>query len=213
MRIQNTPLSIKDFRNSNWQEVIELSEKKECHYYSSAFFKKAREHEEKNDKKNQAIFSILGGIASMMLKSESHAEPYHPVAVFNDKRSAIIDDYSDEVIDILSGSLSDIKDPEMRARIGDIVWLQKREYKAAQEAINSYLESADLLEDPENWTQCAERIERALRLSMALGKKGGSFDKVISHIESVLKKYDGKDPLFLSQRLMSFFARSAPRTC
>ena len=49
MRIQNTPLSIEDFRKSNWQEVIELSEKKECHYYSSAFFEKAREHEEKND--------------------------------------------------------------------------------------------------------------------------------------------------------------------
>lgn len=204
MSIQNTPLSIEDFRKSDWEEVIELSEKKECHYYSSAFFKKAREHEETNDKKNQEIFTILGGIASMMLKSESHAEPYHPVAVFHDKRSAIIDDYSDEVMDILSSLLSDIKDPEMRARIGDIVWLRKREHKAAQKAINSYLESANLLEDPENWTQCAERIERALRLSMALGKKNELFDKVISHIESVLKKYDGKDPLFLSQRLMSF---------
>jgi len=140
----------------------------------------------------------------MMLKSESHTVPYHPVAVFSDKRSAIIDDYSDEIIDIFSGLIADITDPEMRARIGDVVWLRKREYKAAQEAINSYLESADVLEDPENWTQCAERIERALRLSMALGKKRELFDKVIGHIESVLRKYDGKDPLFLSQRLMSF---------
>jgi len=201
---KNTSLSMEDFRKSNWQKVIELSEEKECDYYSSEFFKKARECEEKNDRKNQEIFTILGDIASMMLESESHAEPYHPVAVFHDKKSAIIDDYSDEVIDILAGLVSDIKDPEMRARIGDIVWLRKRDYKVAKETINSYLESADLLEDPENWTQCAERIERALRLSMALGKKDESFDKVISHIESVLKKYDGKDPLFLSQRLMSF---------
>ena len=204
MPTKNTPLSIEDFNKSNWQEVIDLSEEKECHCYSSAFFKKARENEENNDKKNQEIFTVLGGITSMMLKSESHTEPYHPVAVFKDKRSAILDDYSDEVMDILSGLLSDIKDPEMRVRIGDIVWLRKRDYKAAQEAINSYLESADLLEDPEHWTPCAERIERALRLSMALGKKAESFNKVISHIESVLKKYDGKDPLFLSQRLMSF---------
>ena len=181
-----------------------MSEKKECHYYSSEFFKKAREHEEKSDKINQEIFIILGGITSMMLKSESPTVPYHPVAVFDDKRSAIVDDYSDEIIDIFSTLIADITDPEMRARIADVVWLRKREYRAAQEAIKSYLESADLLEDPEKWTQCVERIERALRLSMAIGKKGELFDKVIGHIESILRKYDGKDPLFLSQRLMSF---------
>lgn len=200
----NTTLSIEDFKKSNWQEVIDFAEKKECHYYSSAFLKKARESEEKNDEINKEIFTILGGITSMMLKSESHTEPYHPVAVFHDKRSAILDDYSDEVIDILSGLISDIKDPEMKARIGDIVWLRKRDYKAAQKAINSYLKSADLLEDPENWTQCAERIERALRLSISLGKKGKPLDMVVNHIESVLQKYDGKDPKFLSHRLMSF---------
>jgi hypothetical protein len=203
MQTDSIQLSVEDFRTLNWQEVIEVSEKRECHYYSSAFLRKARECEEKSDKKNQAIYTILGGITSMMLKSESYTEPYHPVAVFNDRRSAIIDDYSDEIIDILSGLISDIKDFEMRARIGDIVWLRKRDYKAAQEAIESYLESAKLLEDPEHWTQCAERIERALRLSMSLGK-GKSFDMVVNHIESVLQKYDGKDPKFLSQRLMSF---------
>ena len=200
----NTSLSLEDFKKSNWQEIIDLSEKKECHYYSSAFLKKARESEEKNDEMNKEIFTILGRITSMMLKSESYTEPYHPVAVFHDKRSAIIDDFSDEVIDILSGLLPDIKDPEMKARIADIVWLRKRDYKAAQEAINSYLKSADLLEHPEHWTQCAERIERALRLSISMGKKGEPFDAVVNHIESVLQKYDGKDPKFLSHRLMSF---------
>lgn len=204
MPIQNTSLSIEDFRTSNWQEVIELSEIKECYHYSTLLFKKARDYEEKNDHTNQAVFTILGGITSMMLKSESHPEPYQPLALFHDKRSPVMDDYSDEIINILSALVSDIRDPEMRARVGDIVWLRKGEHNAAQEAINSYLESADVLEDPVHWTDCAERIERALRLSIALGRKGQSFEKVIKHIESLLNKYDGEDPLFLSQRLMSF---------
>lgn len=200
---ESTLLTIKDFAKSNWQEIVESCQKKECHYYSSVFLKRAKEFEEQNDKTNQDIFSILGGLTSMMLKSESPSEPYQPVAVFNDRRSAIIDDYSEDVINLLSEYLGKINDPELRARIADVVWLRKREFKAAQTAINSYLETAVLLEHPEKWTQCAERIERAFRLSLQLGKKGDSYKKVVNHIEAVLKKYNGSDPLFLSQRLMA----------
>ncbi len=203
MPIENIPLAIEDFDQSNWQKVIENSEKKECHYYSSAFLKQARECEEKNEQPNQEIYSIFGGLTSMMLKSESPTEPYQPVAVFNDKRSAITDDYSDDVINLLSDYLEKIDDPELRARIADVVWLRKRDFLAAQIAINSYLESAVLLEHPEKWTQCEERIERAFRLSLQLGKKADLYKKVVNHIESVIKKYDGSDPLFLSQRLMA----------
>lgn len=37
---------------------------------------------------------------------------------------------------------------------------------------------------------------------MSLGKKSHLFSKVIEHIENVLKKYEGDDPLFYSQNLM-----------
>ena len=35
-----------------------------------------------------------------------------------------------------------------------------------------------------------------------LGKKSGYVEKVIKHIEDVLDKYNGEDPLFLSYKLM-----------
>lgn len=203
MSEESTTLTTDDFDKSNWQEIVESCQKKECHYYSSAFLKRARESDEKNDKINQDIYSIFGGLTSMMLKSESVSEPYQPVAVFNDRRSAIIDDYSDDVINLLSEYLEKIHDSELRARIADVVWLRKRDFRAAQTAVNSYLESAILLEHPEKWTQCLERIERAFRLSLQLGKKGELYRNVIDHIETVLKKYNGNDPLFLSQRLMA----------
>jgi len=203
MSEESKTLTIDDFDKSNWQAIVESCQKKECHYYSSAFLKKARESEEQNEKTKQDIFSILGGLTSMMLKAESPSEPYQPVAVFNDRRSAIFDDYSEEVINLLSEFIVKITDPELQARIADVVWLRKRDFKAAQTAISSYLESSILLEHPEKWTQCVERIERAFRLSLQLGKKGDSYKKVISHIEAVLKKYNGSDPLFLSQRLMA----------
>lgn len=203
MQDKNMLLTIDDFDKSNWHKIIESCQKNECHYYSGAFLKRAKESEEQNDKINQEIFSILGGLTSMMLKSESASEPYQPVAVFNDIRSAMIDDYSDDVINLLSEYLENIHDSELRARIADVVWLRKKDFKAAQTAINSYLESATLREHPEKWTQYFERIERAFRLSLQLGKKGELYKKVINHIEAVLKKYNGSDPLFLSQQLMA----------
>jgi hypothetical protein len=42
------------------------------------------------------------------------------------------------------------------------------------------------LEDPEYLTQCAKRIERAVNLAALLGRRQEHFDKVISHVESVL---------------------------
>jgi hypothetical protein len=46
------------------------------------------------------------------------------------------------------------------------------------------------LEDPEYWTQCAKRIERAVNLAALLGRRQEHFDKVISHVESVLDAFN-----------------------
>ena len=202
MPLQNIPLTKEDLDNSGWQEIIEKCDKKECRAYSKMFFEKAKEFEDKNDNKNQEIFLVLGGLTSMMLKPASLSEPYHPVAVYKDYRSAIIDDFSDDVINLLREILKDISDPEIRTRIADVVWLRKRDYKAAEIAIDSFIESAIRLEDQESWSLFAHRIERALRLALQLQNKGNFFKKIINIIESILKKYNGNDSSFLSHRLM-----------
>lgn len=202
MPLQNIQLSKDDFDNSEWEKVVENSEKKECHYYSSAFFKKANECAENKDLTGQEVFTLLGGITSMMLKPESFSEPFGPVAVLQGSRSAIVEDYNDNHLEILNEIITDIEDPEIKARIADVLWIRKKEYKIAQLAVESYLESASNLESPDHWTQPARRIERALRLSVSLGKKSPLFSRVIEHIENVLKKNEGDDPLFYSQNLM-----------
>jgi hypothetical protein len=202
MPLQNIPLSKDDFDKFDWQKIVEVSDKKECHNYSTAYFKKANEFEKNNDLTGQEIFTLLGAITSMMLKPESFSEPFGPVAVFQGSRSAIVEDFNDNHLEVLNETINDIHDPELKARIADVLWIRKKDYKVAQIAVDSYLESAIRLGSPEHWTQPAERIERALRLSVSLGKKSPLFSKVIEHIESVLKKYGGDDPLFFSQNLM-----------
>jgi len=204
MLLQNIPLTKKDFETSNWAQIIDQCERKECYCYSELLLKKAREAQDIEEEKLQEIYSLLGGITSLNLNPESPTVPFRPMIVWTNSRSAIVDDFSENHLEVLGEIVFDISDSEIKSRIADVLWVRKKDFRFAQIAIESYLESAKILEHPENWTACADRIERAFRLSILLGFNTGYLEKVVNHIEAVLNKYDGKDPLFLSNKLMGF---------
>jgi hypothetical protein len=66
-------------------------------------------------------------------------------------------------------------------------------------AVDAYLQSATVLESPQHWPPCLDRIRRAFYLSC---KVNYHKPEVIDHIEAVLDRYNGEDPLWLSARLM-----------
>ncbi|MCX5890566.1 MAG: DUF4209 domain-containing protein [Deltaproteobacteria bacterium] len=202
MPLHEILLTKEDFENSKWEEIIEKYEEKECHSYSTAMFKKAREAEGAGDKKNQEIFDLLGSITSMYFKPYLPNDPFGPMVVMAGSRSAIVDDFSEDHLNILSEIVFSIKNAEIRCRIADVLWIRKRDFRFAETAIDTYLDSAKILEHPENWSASAQRIERAFRLALLLGPRTGKLDKVINHIERVIEKYEGKDPLFFTNSLM-----------
>jgi hypothetical protein len=192
-----------DFDQCSWQEVITSSEKKDCKAYVSLLSQKAKEAEEQGDNKSQAVFALLYHICSLMLKLDTPNEPFAPMLIFADRRSAIIDDFNEAHLKVLEEIASSINDAELRARIADILWYKRKGgYKMAELAIQSYIESANILEDPRSSVDCFHRIERAAQLAVSLGKNNQPFKDVIKHIESVLDKYNGEDPMFLSAKLM-----------
>jgi len=214
MAFKNTPLSKADFDERNWQEIIDGCAEKECLRYDSLFFAKAKEAEAAGDMKGYEVFSLLGAVSSFMLRSESHDEPFGPKAVFRDSRSAIIEDITGPQLDILKDIVPTIKDPEMRARVSDVLWVAKRDFHMAELAVESYLESAKTWEDPENWPNAAERIERATRIAVSLGPRNKEFAQVFTQIEGVLDRYKGGDPSFFSAKMMRLlleFGHGEPR--
>ncbi|HPX61071.1 MAG TPA: DUF4209 domain-containing protein [Deltaproteobacteria bacterium] len=202
MSLRNIAITKSDFDEIKWCSVIDESEKKECHSYDSRFFAKAKEAAEIGNERAEEAWTLLGAICSFHMNAGNKDEPFGPMLVMQTGRSAIVADLSPEHLQALTEIFPDIQDPEIRARIGDVLWLTKRDFRAAVIAVEAYLESAIALEDPSEWTTGFERIERAFRLSATLGKKAVAYDKVVSHIESVLDKYNGNDPLFLSAKLM-----------
>lgn len=203
MSLSDLAITRNDLDNAGWEAVIESCDDKDCARYADLFFAKAREAETAGNPGIQATFILLGAITSLMLQPESKDEPFGPLAVFGSARSAIVDDFSDPQLAVLKDLLPEIRDAELRARIADILWLRRKgDFRMAEAAIDAYLQSADVLEDPVNWPECVKRIRRALRLSVTLGRNSQRFPVVIQHIENVLDKHQGEDPLFLSASLM-----------
>ncbi|MBP0031257.1 DUF4209 domain-containing protein [Roseofilum sp. Guam] len=114
-------------------------------------------------------------------------------------------DLTDDWLNFLADIAPEISDPELQARVADILWIKRRDYRMAQLAIPAYLQSATTLESPEHWPPCVDRMERALRLARRIGHKN---EIVFSHIEAVLDRYNGEDPLWLSARLMALLQES-----
>jgi hypothetical protein len=185
----NPPLTKDDFINSRWQDVINSSERKDCLTYHIAFWKKAQEAKDAGNVREQAVFEILAAVTGAAIKPESNEEFF----------AEIFQNLTDEHLDFLAEIASDISDAELQARVADILWVRRRDYRMAQLAVTAYFQSATELEDPDNWTWCFDRIERTLRLTRRIRYQ---VEAVVAHIEAVLDRYKAEDPLWLSAKLM-----------
>lgn len=196
-------ITMDDFNRCGWEVIVAGSDKKECRTYSRQFGAKALEAEEVGDEKSQQLFGLLRDITSMHMKLDNPEEPFGPMAELHDGRTAIVDDFEEARLKLLSEVVADISDPELRARVADVLWIRTRDFRMAQLAVSSYVESASRLEDFRHWVPTYERIERALQLAVMLGRNAAPHASVISHIERVLDSCAGEDPLFLSAKLMT----------
>lgn len=193
MSFPDIPLSKEDFVKLKCEDIVNKCEQRVCWHYHMPFWEKSQEAETSANTEAQVAFALLTGITSPALNPESDHEPFAYMDFINS--------ISDVYLNVLKDWASDILDAELRARVADILWVRKRDYLMAQLAVDSYLESASSLEDPEHWKLCVDRIERAIRLSRK-SNQTSHFTKAVAHIEAVLDRYNCEDPLFLSAKLM-----------
>ncbi len=185
----NLTLTKDDFINSGWEEIVNNSERKECRFYRMAFWKKAQEANVAGNVKEQAVFEILAAVSNAAIKAESNEEFF----------AEIFQNLTDEHLNFLAEIAPEISDPELQARVADILWVRKRHREMAKLAVDAYLQSATELQHPEKWNCAYERIERALRLSRRIQYHT---DVVFAHIEKVLDLYKGEDTSLFSAKLM-----------
>lgn len=189
----STPLTKELMEQYGWRKVIADSKKRERFHYCSLFCAKAAEAREAGDHTALEVFSLLGRATMVAVRSDSKNEPFPEDWLLG---------FTGEQISLFRELALGEDDAEMRARLADLVWERRRDHEMGRLAVNAYLESALVLEDPHHWTGCAKRIERATSIARFLGPKSESFRWAVEHTEAVLNRYNGEDPLFLSAVLM-----------
>lgn len=192
-----------DLLASGVEGMLSRADEPECFAYYSVFLAAERLLTSAADAKQLALVNLLVRVTGMHLDVQETSEPFLPNFVGPNGRTAIPGDLDDSELLFLEEIINDISDAELRARIADVLWVRKRDHKMARLAIESYLASATRLEDPAEWPPCEKRIRRALQLAARLGRANREpFDAVVAHIEGLIGRLDGNDPLFLSSCLM-----------
>lgn len=204
MAQQNSPISKSDFDTCNWQKIIEQCDQKDCRRYMGLFSIEAEKSEEAEDTKAQEVFLLLYRITSLYFKLDNNQDPFGPLFTSRDGQpSFIVDHLTDEHIQVLIEVVPEVADPEMQARMADVLYIRTRNASLAGIAIYAYLASADTLMNPDHWILNEERIERALQLATRIGRKNRDyFPKTIQAIEDLLGKYGEEDTTFFSAKLM-----------
>lgn len=197
---KNTPKK-EDVNGVSWQDVINSSDRRSVDRYSTLFFDKAKELESKGDSGGSRAYRFLGDICSMYLKDDNSNEPFGPKAVTSNGRTATLDDFLEEDFDLMDDIIGMVDDPDLKARIADILWTTQRDYKAAETAVEAYLDSAENLLGPESWSVGFRRIERAFDIAVMLGNENLQ-DTAEGVVLSKLDELGGRDPKYLTCYLL-----------
>ena len=155
--------------------------------------------------REKAVFELLKLITAPIIVAEGKSE--HFVDIF--------DDFTEEELSFLAEIVFEIPDPELKARITDILWIKKypknNYYQMAKLAINAYMESAKNLEsagllnnkDIEYlFMLCFEKIERAFYLGYKI-KDESVQTKTFKQIELLIERYYQENSSCLAGNLMS----------
>lgn len=172
-----------DFDSVEWLAVIENCEKQDCAIYQTAFFEKANEVAE-TDNVSQSVYLLLAHVCSLHLHPQNIEEPLQPFITWHDTRSAIASDFTDDQLNVLTEIVSDITDSELCARIADLIWLRKSDFKIALVAVDKYIEASQIAFNQHPMSGL-DRLERGLQIALRLGRNNQTFKKIVNHVDEL----------------------------
>jgi hypothetical protein len=162
--ITGSPLPEFDF-----EAALGVSPIPSCGSYASIYAKKASEE---SDVTRQALLQSLGFICSFHPNYEVSAEPYTPLyQSSNGSRSLIPGDLTEDDLNVVADLYDKSNNPALRARLGDVLWIRKRNHKAARAIIDDYIQVSNrLMLLQGRWAEGIRLLRRAIQLGKGLGK-------------------------------------------
>ena len=173
--------------DSGWERIFNLSKKPTIDSYGGTFRLLVQEYEGQ-DGRIAAVLTLLQAICYIMPAPEREGGPYVPMMSGPEGRTPLPEDLSDTELDVLADLLGSTDDPELIARLGDFLWLQKQDHKAGARALEAYVASAKRLEELEEYNLVEIRLERAIELAAEFsGKRRDHLTEVLNEIAGIVR--------------------------
>lgn len=169
-----------------------------------------RESVEKAPEKQDArALTVIGGALSLRYRTEE--KQFVPRYVIDgDCRSFALEDIDESDIDTLYGVIEITESNYVQTKLSHVIWERVKNPDYGRLAVKGYICEFQRAFDPENWTKCYRYICAAHQISSVMGKKKPSYQETQEIIKQKLIEMDGKDPLFLSLKMMTLIIDCAP---
>lgn len=191
-----------DFDAEQWEGVLAAANEPTCSAFCAILKAKADECRAAGQTRKAEVYTLLHALATLCL-SGSGTNVFRPAIDFGPScRSATLDDFDIDEASILAELAPSIVDPEFRARVADVAWVLKRDYRMARLAIASYIASAIRLEKLNGFHESIERLRRAAQLAVMLGGKDNTLASVAQEIERIIDQQSQAETRFTCADLM-----------
>ena len=157
-------------------------------------------------KEERYIFDLVKNISSLGMKIDNNGIEFHPMLVMADGRRAFsIEDISeDDYLKLQNLELEKLP-LILRARISDILWVNKKEFAAAKIAANAYWELFVLWYEANENIASLDMIRRAVCISVQT-KQDTLYNEIQEWLNNFIKSNTASsDGFFLLQIIELFF--------
>lgn len=195
--------SIETAKMADFEKPLGSSTSPSCDFYTHAYSKAASEAENGGQKEESLLFRFLSVICSFHATFGNREQPYGPMYVMEGRRSIIPEDLTPNDIDVVRILLERSTDPALKARLGDVLWVRCKDFKAARTSAEHYLESGKRLTNLKDcWSQAPDEFLRAIQLATILGRKNEPFPTIISEIQKVILSIPPEEKSFRACQLI-----------
>ena len=182
-----------DLRRYDWQARLAAAPEQECGSYCAPLLAIVKEYEGAKDDVGTRAHSLLYSVASFLPHNDSKGSSFGPMwSNIDGKRAIIPEDFVKADLDALRGILEEITLPEFRARVGDVLWENARDYKAAQIAVVAYLEAAAPDKNDEDWPNFVHRVARAGKIAAKIGYGKPLHTQVLDLIRATIAEFENQ---------------------
>ena len=174
---------------------------------TGAYFEIFKEEEKNHENQNvKRLFRLMQDVFSYRLVASSAGEPFQPMVYFpgTQGRTGLPSDLGESQINLLERISQLVLEPEMKARLMDVLWILKRDVRAAREAIDAYSDSGMNLFSRKRWAEAGARVERGFRIALQINDQSRIND-LKEKIVRILKDEEGAIRLY---HLMSLLVES-----